>query len=311
MDFSDIIGHKEIVRALTAAIDEAKVGHAYLFIGPVGIGKKSLAKAFATRLLCREKNTGPDCRCPGCIRVKTGNHPDLITILPDGNSIKIEQLRHLQHDIFYRPLMGERKICFFPDAELLTEAAANSFLKTLEEPPPGVVFIFTAVRADLILPTIRSRCQVYQLFPVPYDEITNALIKRGFDRSEALERANLSHGLPGRALNNVIEAKPDQLLEFKETISLSLLELFKIANGLEKKERPDLLGLFKKWEFQARQELLQIPDSGLSQDKANQLIFILEKLGRVIEMIESNVNLRLVIDDFFLTIVDKSNAYIG
>jgi len=311
VDFSDIIGHKEIVRALTAAIDEAKVGHAYLFIGPVGIGKKSLAKAFATRLLCREKNTGPDCRCPGCIRVKTGNHPDLITILPDGNSIKIEQLRHLQHDIFYRPLMGERKICFFPDAELLTEAAANSFLKTLEEPPPGVVFIFTAVRADLILPTIRSRCQVYQLFPVPYDEITNALIKRGFDRSEALERANLSHGLPGRALNNVIEAKPDQLLEFKETISLSLLELFKIANGLEKKERPDLLGLFKKWEFQARQELLQIPDSGLSQDKANQLIFILEKLGRVIEMIESNVNLRLVIDDFFLTIVDKSNAYIG
>lgn len=302
MNFSDIIGHKEIVRALTAAIDEAKVGHAYLFIGPAGIGKKFLAKAFVTRLLCQEKNASPDCQCPGCVRVKTGSHPDLITILPDGNSIKIEQLRHLQHDLFYRPLMGERKVCYFPDAELLTEAAANSFLKTLEEPPPGVVFIFTAVRADLILPTIRSRCQVYQLFPVSYDEITDALVKRGFDHSEALERTRLSQGLPGRALNNLIEAKPEQLLEFKEALSLSLMELFKIANGLEKKERPDILGLFKKWEFQARQELLQIPSSGLSLGKANQLIFILEKLGRVIEMIESNVNLRLVIEDFFLTL---------
>ncbi len=302
MFFSDIIGHKEIVRALTAAVDEGKVGHAYLFIGPAGSGKKTLAKAFAIRLLCREKVTSPDCQCPGCVRVKTGNHPDLITILPAGNSIKIEQLRQLQHGLFYRPLMGERKVCYFPDAELLTEAAANSFLKTLEEPPPGVVFLFTAVRADLILPTIRSRCQVYQLFPVPSAEIAEALVERGFDQSEALERARLSQGLPGRALNNVTEAQPEGQLQFKEALSLSLLELFKIANNLEKKERPDILGLFKKWEFQARQELLEITDSGLNFDKANQLILILEKLGQAIVMLESNVNLRLVIEDFFLTL---------
>jgi DNA polymerase-3 subunit delta' len=233
--FSDIIGHKEIIRALNTAIGESKVGHAYLFTGPAGIGKKTLAKAFAIQLLCQEKTKNPNCRCAGCVRTQTDNHPDFITILPVGNSIRIEQLRQLQHNLFYRPLLGERKVCFFPDAELLTEAAANSFLKTLEEPPPGVVFLFTAVRLDLILPTIRSRCQVYQLFPVSGAEITEALVKKGMDHSEASERARLSQGLPGKALSELVPAQPGQLPTLKEILSLGLLEFFKISNELEKK----------------------------------------------------------------------------
>jgi DNA polymerase-3 subunit delta' len=300
--FSDIIGHKEIIRALSAAIDEAKVGHAYLFTGPAGIGKKTLAKAFANRLLCHDQTANPDCKCPGCVRTKTDNHPDLITILPAGNSIKIEQLRQLQHNLFYRPLLGERKVCFFPDAELLTEAAANSFLKTLEEPPPGVVFLFTAVRSDLILPTIRSRCQVYQLFSVTSAEITEALVKRGIDPFEASERARLSGGLPGNALNGITEIQSVQLPPLTEIRSLGLLDLFKTANDLEKKERCDILILFKNWEFQARQELLRISESGLGIGEIDDSIYIIEKVGQAIKMIESNVNLRLVIEDFFLNI---------
>lgn len=302
MSFSDIIGHKKIIRALNAAIDEAKVGHAYLFTGPAGIGKKTLAKAFAMRLLCHDKTANPDCLCTGCVRMRMDNHPDFITILPAGNSIKIEQLRQLQHELFYRPLLGERKVCFFPDAELLTEAAANSFLKTLEEPPPGVVFLFTAVRSDLILPTIRSRCQVFQLFPVSDAEITEALVKRGMDLLEASERVKLSQGLPGNALNCLTEAQPGQFPALKEILSLSLLDLFKIANDLEKKDRRDILGLFKNWESQARQGLLAIPGSDPGLGKVDELIFILEKIRQVIEMIESNVNLRLAVEDFFLNI---------
>lgn len=302
MHFSDIIGHKEIIRALNAAIGESKVGHAYLFTGPAGIGKKTLAKAFATRLLCQEKTENPDCRCPGCVRTQMDNHPDFITILPAGNSIKIEQLRQLQHDLFYRPLLGERKVCFFPDAELLTEAAANSFLKTLEEPPPGVIFLFTAVRSDLILPTIRSRCQVYQLFPVSEAEITETLVKKGMDRSEAFERVRVSQGLPGNALSGLVQAQPEQLPTLKEILSLGLLDLFKIANELDKKERRDILNFFKNWEFQARQELLAVLDSGLGQAKIDRLILILEKIGQVIRILESNVNLRLAIENFFLSI---------
>ncbi len=310
MYFSDIIGHREIIRALNTAIDEAKVGHAYLFVGPAGIGKKTLAKAFAFRLLCHEKVASPDCRCPGCVKARMDSHPDFITILPAGNSIKIEQLRQLQHGLFYRPLLGERKVCFFPDAELLTEAAANSFLKTLEEPPPGVIFLFTAVRSDLILPTIRSRCQVYQLFPVSSEEITEALVKKGMDPCKASEMAKLSQGLPERALHDSNGAQTEQLLELTEVLSLSLLDLFKIANELEKKERRVILGLFKKWEIQARQELLKTPASGLELGKVNELIFILEKIGQVVEMVESNVNLRLVIEEFFLTIKQQGSKLI-
>lgn len=307
MNFSDIIGHKETIKALKSTIDEAKVGHAYLFTGPVGIGKKTLAKAFAIRMLCQTKTPGSDCRCSGCIRAQAGTHPDLITILPTGNSIKIEQLRQLQHDLFYRPLLGERKVCFFPDAELLTEAAANSFLRTLEEPPRGVVFLFTAVRPDLILPTIRSRCQVYQLFPVSENEIAEALVKKGLGQAEASKRARLSQGIPGNALNEIKEKHKEELPDLREIRPLSLLELFKISNGLEKRERHDILELFKKWEFQARQEMLQIYTSDGGFVKGGELILILEKIGQAVEMIESNVNLRLVMEGFFLTLKLQEN----
>lgn len=304
MNFSDIIGHKETIKALKSAVDEARVGHAYLFTGPAGIGKKTLAKTFAIRLLCQAEKPGTNCQCSGCIQALAGTHPDLITILPTGNSIKIEQLRQLQHNLFYRPLLGERKVCFFPDAELLTEAAANSFLKTLEEPPPGVVFLFTAVRSDLILPTIRSRCQIYQLFSVPENEIIEALVKTGVSHSEASERARMCQGIPGNALK---EKQTEELQELKEIRSLGLLNLFRISNDLEKRERRDILELFKKWEFQARQEMLQIPTSGIGFGKVGELIFILEKIGQAVEMIESNVNLRLVLEDFFLALKRQEN----
>ena len=308
MHFSDIIGHKEIIQALKAAIEQEKVGHAYLFTGPAGVGKKTLVKAFAARLLCHKNTAGTDCPCPGCVRMQTESHPDLVTILPVGNSVKIEQLRQLQHELFYRPLLGGRKVCYLPEAELLTEAAANSFLKTLEEPPPGVVFLFTAVRPDLILPTIRSRCQVYQLFPVSYAEISEGLIKRGVEPSKAARRAELSRGLPGKAIDYLPEKQNGPLIGLDTVLSSSLLDLFKIANDLEKKERREIIKLFKKWEYQARQGLLESSTS-VESSKVDDFIFILEKIGQAAMMTESNVNIRLVIEDFFLTLKTAGKIY--
>ena len=305
--FSDIIGHKDVIRALNKALVETKVGHAYLFVGPAGIGKKTLTRAFAKRLLCNNLsgNGWEECNhCRSCTLLEAGSHPDFITVAASGNTIKIDQLRELQHNTYLRPINSDYKIFFFPDAEQLTEAAANSFLKILEEPPPGVVFLFTAVRSDRILPTIRSRCQIYNLFPVPAAEIANWLEAQGFEPLEAQKRSVNCEGLPGKALNLENAGREPEWVELKKLLGQDLLTQLKFAGGLEKKDRRDILMLMNDWENEMRQNLI----SGVGTDscsialdlKLEIQIYITEKLVQVKRMIESNVNPRLVVEEFLI-----------
>jgi DNA polymerase-3 subunit delta' len=199
--------------------------------------------------------------------------------------------------------MGARKIFYFPEAEQLTEAAANSFLKILEEPPQGVVFLFTAVRADNILPTIRSRCQVYQLFPVPPGEIVIWLKNKGFTEIEATQRGIECHGIPGAALDWAGEPSDQHHMKFSDILSQDLLQLFKVSNELEKKDRREVLVLLQEWEAQLRINMIQTAQSsGGATEKITELLFCSEKLAQAITMVESNVNLRLVVEEFFLAL---------
>jgi DNA polymerase-3 subunit delta' len=301
--FSDIIGHKEVIKALTASLADAKTGHAYLFLGPAGVGKKTLALEFAAGLLCPGHLGDCSDECQSCRQFGRGTHPDFMTIVPSGNSIKIEQLRELQRNAYLSPVMGARKIFYFPEAEQLTEAAANSFLKILEEPPQGVVFLFTAVRADNILPTIRSRCQVYQLFPVPPGEIVIWLKNKGFTEIEATQRGIECHGIPGAALDWAGEPSDQHHMKFSDILSQDLLQLFKVSNELEKKDRREVLVLLQEWEAQLRINMIQTAQSsGGATEKITELLFCSEKLAQAITMVESNVNLRLVVEEFFLAL---------
>jgi DNA polymerase-3 subunit delta' len=227
LSFAEIIGHREVLSALDSALSSGKVGHAYLFAGAAHLGKKTVALAFAGRLLCQNQEAAADCQCESCRRLRSDAHPDLITVVSDGNAIKIEQLRELQHQTYLGAVCGRYKIFYFPETEKLTEAAANSFLKTLEDAPPGVIFLFAAVRLNYILPTIRSRCQVYNLFPVARAEITAGLQRLGIAASEAERRAAASGGLPGLALKPSAEQAPDfvSLTEIRQTDLLYLLKL--------------------------------------------------------------------------------------
>jgi len=300
MAFAGIIGQPEIIKALESSLITGRVGHAYLFLGPAGVGKKTLARAFIRKLLCvgtLEEN----CACDSCRRFLAGSHPDLITVTPAGNAIKIDQLRELKHQAYFSPAFGKHKIFFFPEAEKLTDTAANSSLKILEEAPPGIVFIFTAVRAENILPTIRSRCQVYQLFPEPLPMLAAELRKRGFTEAETARRVARSRGLPGKALgdNELVDGEP--LDFFKEIANRDLIKLFKIAEELEKKERAKISALFQEWESQLRTELVDIyrQNTGAPQRGAA-LIAILEKIVQLNSMCEFNVNPRLLLDEFFI-----------
>jgi DNA polymerase-3 subunit delta' len=309
LGFSEIVGHKEIIRALDRALFEQKVGHAYLFLGSPRIGKKTLAKVFANRLLCDNQPEAECNGCRSCVLFKAGSHPDFITVVPNGSSIKIEQLRELQRSTYFRPLTGTYKVFFFPDAEQLTEAAANSFLKLLEEPPAGVVFLFIAVRGDRILATIRSRCQVYNLFPVPGAEINLWLQDKGFEAEEALQRSLNCEGIPGKALMLKNAPVDPERIEFKKILDQDLLQQLKFTNDLEKRERQDILILINDWENQARQNLIRT-SNGDSPDWEDfglgWQLNILEKLARAKLMIENNVNPRLVLEEFFLNVAVQS-----
>jgi DNA polymerase III subunit delta' len=301
--FSDIIGHKEVIKTLQASLADAKTGHAYLFLGPAGLGKKTLAREFAASLLCPVYSGDCSDECPSCRQFRRGLHPDFIPIVSSGNSIKIEQLRELKHNAYLRPVLGARKVFFFPEAEQLTEAAANSFLKILEDPPPGVVFLFTAVRADNILPTIQSRCQIYQLFPVPSGEIVAWLKGKGLTEREAVQRGLDCHGIPGAALESTEEPVDPHRIKFADIMGQDLLQLFKVANDLEKKERRQVLVLLQEWEAQLRINIIQVAQSsGGATAKIAELLYCSEKLAQVIMMVENNVNLRLVVEEFFLSL---------
>lgn len=296
MIFDQIVGHRQIINALETSIREEKVGHAYLFVGAPGIGKKTLAQAFAARLLCGE-HAEPNCNCDFCRHFYNGTHPDFLTVIPQGNSIKIEQLRELQHQVLLQSLISNWKVVFFPEAELLTEAASNSFLKILEEPPPRVVFLFAAVRLENILATIRSRCQLYKLFPVSTTEIATWLEKKGYDAQEAATRAFSSQGIPGAALEEEPTNSDEPALI--ELLNWDLLQLLKKANEFEKKERVEVLNILENWRMELRRQL--IGWTQLRPEKSEQLLNILAELDKIIMMINHNVNQRLAMEVFFIS----------
>ncbi|MFQ5520086.1 MAG: DNA polymerase III subunit delta', partial [Candidatus Methylomirabilia bacterium] len=170
-----IRGHSAVSGLLRSAIDSDRVAHAYAFVGPPGIGKKLTAKAFAQALLCSShQSTSSGGRsspggcglCPACRRVEAGAHPDCHLIVPDGQQIKIEQVRELARLASLRPYEGRLKVFIVDDAERMSLVTANALLKTLEEPPDRTVIILVLSRARALPATVLSRCQVVRFTPL-------------------------------------------------------------------------------------------------------------------------------------------------
>ncbi|HHZ16302.1 MAG TPA: DNA polymerase III subunit delta' [Clostridia bacterium] len=155
---------KRAISLLKAAFAAGRISHAYLFYGHKGGGKYQTAVAFTQLLFCKRPQEGEPCgSCPECQKIAAGNHPDVLVISPDGLSIKIEQIRALQERFYYQSYEGNYKVIIIRQADLLTEQAANSLLKVLEEPPEKTVFILLAEALFKLPITIQSRCQ-----PVPF-----------------------------------------------------------------------------------------------------------------------------------------------
>ena len=195
----NILGHEFAIQALTSSIESNRMAHAYLLTGVHAIGKTTLARVLAQTLQCTGPN--PPCgKCNACQKISHDRHPDVRVIegVPVGfkfddknpqpipprandrekRTLKIDQIRALQHDLSLSPFEGKYKIAIVRRFEEANDEAANAFLKTLEEPPSYVVIILTARDASLLLPTIISRCQTIALRPVPIEMVERALVER-------------------------------------------------------------------------------------------------------------------------------------
>ncbi len=173
--FDDLVGQTHVTRTLKNAVEQNRLAHAYLFVGPRGIGKTSTARILAKALNCVKGPTVTPCGvCDNCKEITGGNSLDVLEI--DGASNNgVEQVRELRDNVRYAPAKGRYKIYIIDEVHMLTSAAFNALLKTLEEPPPHVKFIFATTEPQKVLPTILSRCQRFDLHRIPANLIAQHL----------------------------------------------------------------------------------------------------------------------------------------
>jgi len=219
-------GHDAVVMAFARAVQRGRLAHAYLFSGPPGVGKRLFAGELAKALLCESRPIDGRLEacdhCPSCVLVDAGTHPDFFTAArpADSPNLPIEVMRELCRGFSLKSARGRGKVAILDDADDLDDpitlnAAANCFLKTLEEPPPRSVFILVGSSIDRQLPTIVSRCQIVRFTPLAAEVVDEILLAHGVE--DAIRRADLvrlAQGSPGQALALAHQA----LGEFRRTL---------------------------------------------------------------------------------------------
>lgn len=226
MSWERIRGHEPIVESFRHAVQRQRLAHAYLFVGPPGVGKRLFAEELAKSLLCEA--SAPDAlaacdHCPACAMVAARTHPDFFIVdrPEEANEIPIETMRELCQNFSLKPARGHGKVAILDDADDLNDASANCFLKTLEEPPPRSVFILVGTSLERQLATVVSRCQVIRFPPLPESLVKELLRTQGpTDEGQLARVAGLSDGSPGLAK---LLAEP-ALWEFRQVFLRALAQ---------------------------------------------------------------------------------------
>ncbi len=319
MGWEKIRGQEKAVTLLRHAIERNRLPHAYLFLGSEGVGKKLTALTLAQVLNCAEGGTDFCGRCSGCHKVSNALHPDVVLIEPgDNGSIKIEEVRHLQEKIAYKPFEGRVKVWIIDQAEKLTPQAANCLLKTLEEPPEHSLLILIASQASALLPTVISRCQQVNFARLTASVIKQLLLEQGV----APEVLELGVALADGGLSRVSQ---EQLEEFRACREEALgylqgqrgafEDVFVLSDKLAKNKEQieQLIQLFNLW----YRDLLLLKlglgkDLLVNQDKFVQLNqqaeglelpLIQQRLERIQQSfvaLQYNANSRLVLENMLL-----------
>ncbi len=318
-----MVGHEWAVTLLQHHIEQGQMRHAYLFTGPPAVGRRTLALRFAQALNCiQPEETGVPCyECRPCKQIEKMQQTDLTIVTPQEGSttVKVDQIRALQHTLSLSPYEARFRIALLPDFQRATTSAQNALLKTLEEAPRKVILLVTADSAENLLPTIVSRCEVMRLRPVGLELLEDALeTKWSLPTEDARLLAHLSSGRPGFAIKSFHD--PDDFVLrmdwIEDLIRLSTSnrrERFQYAEMYKSREsRAKAIQIFQAWLLFWRDLLLTVSGADVplvNLDWAPQIqdmarFYDLSQLRKIIadleqgltKLIQTNVNTRLLIE---------------
>ena len=229
--FENIIGNTNIKTVLEKSIKQNKLSHSYLFVGTQGIGKKMIATEFAKMILCLDDNKYCN-HCKSCIEFDTNNNPDFVLISPDGNNIKIEQIRDIQKRIQEKPIISEKKVYIIDNADLMTTEAQNCLLKTLEEPPEFAVIVLIGSNSNTFLPTIKSRCTIMNFNKISDEEMTKYLREKCDVKNIDQNMLYMYQGSIGKALE--LKEKQEEYKNIENIINnINKYDLIDFINNAE------------------------------------------------------------------------------
>lgn len=306
--FSQITGQETAINFLKRVISGGKIPHAFLFTGIEGVGKTTTALAFCQAINCMEPVNREGCgSCLICRQMISGNFPDLIFIEPEGQNIKIEQIRDLNRSLSFKPVTGAYRVIVINRAEIMTPEAANSFLKTLEEPPLGNVIILKVKEPLDLLPTIVSRCQRIPFRPLPRN-IVKEFIKKEKDIDE--ENAALIAGISDGSIGRAIQISGEDYLEERQKSISNIIQLaamektqaielaMEYAQDFKKKNHGsstkiglfELIGIWKTWYRDLIIEKVNGPVN----------LLINSDFSRKLKALSKNLGLASLLQGFFL-----------
>jgi len=327
MSFAEVIGHTKQLAILRSALSAERLHHAYLFVGPDGIGKRTTAIAIAKAIHCAESIEDFCGICVNCARISDGNHPDvrLIQPLPDKKEISIQQIREIERELNFRSFSGKRKIAVIDPATLMNLSAQNALLKTLEEPPADSVIVLIAPNSGGLLPTVRSRCVRLSFSPLGRHEVAAYLDSQTVTmRNDSESLAAMSMGSIGVALKLKKEGLFEKQKEWARVLSsLQPGDYYSaMAAAEELGENRDETLNFLQWAESWYRDLLVYQASHRSEELVNlemlaeikrqaatfnrdRLHSSMEKTISAAAAIQRNLNRRMILEDLLFTAVGK------
>jgi DNA polymerase III subunit delta' len=327
MGFSEIVGHQKQLEILRQALLNGRLHHAYQFIGPEGIGKRTLALALAEAIHCTELESDFCGDCGACRAIQAGNHADVRVLEPLTNKkdISIQQVRELEKALSLRSFSGRQKVAIIDPATLMNWPAQNALLKTLEEPPQGCVLILIASNAGGMLPTVRSRAFALSFAPLPRQLVVGFLMSR---KGKTKEQAEFLAALTMGSLGAVSKIDKEKLIEkrldwMNILVSLTAGNYRAALNAAEALagNREETLR-FLEWAGLWYRDLLtfrvahaqdtivnldmlpQIEEQSVEIEEDN-LFSLLSKTSEASRLIQRNVNRRMVVEDLLLRAVER------